>query len=117
MPGDEDEENGNGAQAPRMPIWQIAGDAPDVEPEADARGRVCSVPEHARPCAPSRSPPRRRSDTATFSNDCFGLRPAAPRRRRRLHRPVQPHAGAFDLTHEVQHTDATAMTSENFPAL
>ena len=38
--GGADEENGNGAQAAEKADMANPGDAPDVEPEADARGRV-----------------------------------------------------------------------------
>jgi penicillin-binding protein 2 len=76
-----DEENANGAQPPEDADMANPGDAPDVEPEADARGKVQNVrlvkrALRALPVAPPSQPQRPRN----FFERLFGGRraPAAP---------------------------------------
>jgi len=81
-PGDADEENANanGAQATENADMANPGDAPDVEPEADARGRVQNAPRTRRVlrAQPVATPPPQRP--RNFFERMFNRnpRPAAP---------------------------------------
>jgi penicillin-binding protein 2 len=81
-PGGSDEENANanGAQATENADMANPGDAPDVEPEADARGRVQNAPRTRRVvrAQPVATPPPQRP--RNFFERMFNTRPrpAAP---------------------------------------
>jgi penicillin-binding protein 2 len=87
-PGDDEENaNGNGAQAAEKADMANPGDAPDVEPEADAQGKVqnARAPRRAlraQPVAPAPERPR------SFFEKLFNVRPRpaapAPTPRRRI---------------------------------
>jgi len=77
---DEENANSNGVQATENADMANPGDAPDVEPEADARGRVENAPRtrrvlRAQPIA-TPAPQRPRNFFERMFNR--GPRPAAP---------------------------------------
>jgi len=78
--GGQDEENPNGTQTVENADMAKTGDAPDVEPEADARGKVANVshPQRALRALPFATPPPQRPQN--FFERLFGAhpRPAAP---------------------------------------
>jgi penicillin-binding protein 2 len=81
-PGGSDEENANanGAQATENADMANPGDAPDVEPEADARGRVQNAPRTRRVvrAQPVATPPPQRPRNFFERMFNYRPRPAAP---------------------------------------